>query len=71
MLMFSKLRGPDFSGKPIRAYIDGVDYYYSNHPDAAGTEFGDVLKCIQNKPVLSCDDLAAWYVKYRKHDSGP
>lgn len=49
---------PDFSGKPIKAYIDGMDYFYSNHPEASRLNFSFALKCIQNKPAMTCDDVA-------------
>jgi hypothetical protein len=49
---------PDFSGKPIKAYIDGMDYFYSNHPEASQLNFSFALKCIQNKPAMTCDDVA-------------
>jgi hypothetical protein len=49
---------PDFSGKPIKAYIDGMDYFYSNHPEASKLEFSWVFECIQNKPPETCDEVA-------------
>jgi len=49
---------PEFSGKPIKAYIDGMNYFYSNHPNATNIEFARVLQCIQNHPTKSCDAVA-------------
>jgi hypothetical protein len=55
---FKQFRYPDFSGKPIKAYIDGMDYFYSNHPDAMKVDISEVLQCIQNRPTKSCDVVA-------------
>jgi hypothetical protein len=49
---------PDFSGKAIQAYIDGLDYFYSNHPNAVAVNIGDVLPCLQNNATITCDKIA-------------
>jgi hypothetical protein len=49
---------PDFSSKPIKAYIDGMDYFYSNHPEASKLDFSWVFACIQNTLTETCDEAA-------------
>jgi hypothetical protein len=56
---------PDFSEKPIAAYIDGMNYFYSNHPEASKLDFSYVFACIQNKPTRSCDDVAKLVKPYK------
>lgn len=57
---------PDFSGKPVGAYIDGETYFFSNHPEASKAEFSAVFRCIQNNPIETCDKLAQEVVKAQK-----
>ncbi len=59
---------PRFSDHTIGHYVERVSAYYADHPEAAGTEFGDVLKYVQDEPSESNDALAEWFVKYRKSD---
>jgi hypothetical protein len=34
---------PDFSGKPISVYIDGMTSFYAQHPQALGLNFGEIF----------------------------
>jgi hypothetical protein len=67
--VFSTTDRPTFSAHLINAYADGVTAFYEDYPEAAGVEFGDVLKCVADVPTESAAELAAWYTKYRKSDS--
>jgi len=66
--VFSTTDRPSFSAQVINAYADGVTAFYERYPEAAGVEFGDVLKCVADAPTESAAELAAWYTKYRKSD---
>jgi len=49
---------PSFSEKTIRAYADGINYFYSSHPKNLSVGIGAVLSCIQDIPVRTCDEVA-------------
>jgi len=49
---------PDFSGKEMGSFIDGMTYFYSSHPDKGDLNFAHVLRCIANKPDETCDRVA-------------
>jgi hypothetical protein len=57
---------PDFSGKTIKAYSDGVSKFYSNHPGSDSIDIGKVLQCLQDNPQISCDILAKREIRMNK-----
>jgi hypothetical protein len=54
----SAVQTPDFSGRPVGSYIEGVNAFYDSHPDKTTIDFAYVLQCVQNNPTKTCDKVA-------------
>jgi hypothetical protein len=56
---------PSFEGRPIAAYVDGMNAFYVKHPDLNDMDFAAVFACLQSKPSRTCDAVAADYAKVK------
>ena len=56
---------PAFDAKRIGAYVDGMNNFYIKYQDVIDLDFSAVFACIQDKPSLPCDAVAADYAKSR------
>jgi hypothetical protein len=51
--------------KTFASYVDGITYFYSRHPEAQELTISNMLTCVQDNPDMSCDAVAADYVKHK------
>ncbi len=48
---------PKFS-KTFGTYVHGIGDFYNNYPNASSADVGDILQCLADVPIESCDQVA-------------
>lgn len=41
-------------------YKDAIDNFYVNHPSASTIYVGEIMACLADTPVFTCDQVAGW-----------
>lgn len=59
MSVVSREKGPGFS-RAEGYYVSAISSFYATHPSAHALGAGAVFGCLQDQPMISCDQLAKW-----------